>query len=200
MVVPAGLVGGVLGAAVALWLLNREPSLTIYSSLPLHTERGDPDKFGTDMEKAIALALKERKGKAGKFEINYKLLEATTKDGELTPTKVQDNAREAAGDPETAVYIGDISSTSSIESIPILSKAKVPQISPASTRVGLTVKDQLVDMGEPWLYYPSRPDRSRRQGAHPAWTLPARPARPAARPCAASSPSSDRRRHGRPPR
>jgi branched-chain amino acid transport system substrate-binding protein len=105
------------------------------------------------MEQGIRLALRENDNKAGKFTIKYVALDSTDDAGAFLPQKIRANAETAVGNDETAVYIGDFSSSASIESIPILSKAGVPQISPASTRVGLTVGDSLSDVDEPERYY-----------------------------------------------
>jgi branched-chain amino acid transport system substrate-binding protein len=133
-------------------------SLTIYSSLPGHEANGGvgvaPVSTRTqDMEAAMSLALNEDDKKAGKFSVNYRPLDEADQYGDLR--NVEHNAHLAADDPNTAVYIGDYSSTSTIKSIPILSgdKDPVPQISPSSTKVGLTTKDPMVDIDEPDKYY-----------------------------------------------
>lgn len=131
------------------------PSRTIYSSLPQRMPGGARDKQTADMERAIKLALEEADGKAGKFKVEYEALDASNDDGEFESERVRANARRAAGDSDTAVYIGDRTSGASIESIPILSRASVPQISPASTRVGLTIEDPTGDADEPRKYYPA---------------------------------------------
>jgi branched-chain amino acid transport system substrate-binding protein len=105
------------------------------------------------VEQGIRLALSDSDQKAEKFTIKYVPLDATDETGAFLPNKIQENARIAAHDDKTAVFIGDFSSSASIESIPILSGAGVPQISPASTRVGLTVGDALSDTNEPDQYY-----------------------------------------------
>jgi branched-chain amino acid transport system substrate-binding protein len=154
VVLVVGAVALGVGAGVLVSLsLGSAPSLTIYSSLPRYDADGNRNKRTEDMEEAIGLALDERDGKAGRFDIEYEPLDSTDKTGAFLPRKVQENARMAAEDDATAVYIGDFSSSASIESIPILSRAGVPQISPSSTRVGLTVGDALSDIDEPDLYY-----------------------------------------------
>ena len=145
-------IGFTFGLAVKL-AIDREPSLTIYSSLPEQAPGGARSKRTSDMEKAIALALNEADGHAGDYRIEYVPLDAADEHGLVTAQTVQANARRAAQDGDTAVYIGDFSSSASIESIPILSEGKVPQISPVSTRVGLTVHDAFTDTDEPDKYY-----------------------------------------------
>jgi len=144
---------GFVAAVLASRSWGSEQSLTIYSSFPQQHADGGPNKRTDDVEKAIRLALNESDGKADKFTIKYVPLDATDKTGAFSPQKIEENARTAAEDDKTAVYIGDYTSSASIESIPILSRAGVPQISPASTRVGLTVGDSLSDVEEPDKYY-----------------------------------------------
>ena len=127
--------------------------LTIYSSLPL---QGASRPQTTAMVSGIRLALKETNNKAGNFTIKYQSLDdSTAQQGGWTPEAVSQNARRAAQDEKTAVYIGEFNSGASAVSIPILSDAKVPQISPANTAVGLTSDEPGADKGEPEKYYPS---------------------------------------------
>jgi branched-chain amino acid transport system substrate-binding protein len=128
-------------------------SLTIYSSLPL---QGASRPQTTAMVSGIELALKETNNKAGNFTVKYQSLDdSTAQQGGWTPEAVSQNARRAAQDEKTAVYIGEFNSGASAVSIPILSDAKVPQISPANTAVGLTSDEPGADKGEPTKYYPS---------------------------------------------
>lgn len=154
MVGAVGVVCGAIGfAAAALVSSSSGPSLTIYSSLALLRANGEPNKRTGDMQRAMDLAWRESDKKAGKFTIHYKALNSTDKTGAFLPQQIKENAETAEENNETAVYIGDFSSSASIESIPILSRAGIPQISPASTRVGLTVDDSLSDIDEPERYY-----------------------------------------------
>ena len=126
---------------------------TIYSSLPL---QGASRPQTTAMVSGIKLALKEAGNKAGNFTIQYQSLDdSTAQQGGWTPEAVSANARKAAQDDDTAVYIGEFNSGASAVSIPILSDAKVPQLSPANTAVGLTSDEPGADKGEPAKYYPS---------------------------------------------
>lgn len=128
-------------------------SLTIYSSLPL---QGASRPQTTAMVNGIRLALKQVNNKAGNFTIRYQSLDdSTAQQGGWTPEAVSQNARKAAQDDKTGVYIGEFNSGASAVSIPILSDAKVPQISPANTAVGLTSDEPGADKGEPAKYYPS---------------------------------------------
>lgn len=128
-------------------------TLTVYSSLPL---QGAQRPQTTDMVKGIRLALQEANNKAGNFTIKYVSKDdSTAQAGSWTPEAVSQNARQAAQDESVGAYIGEFNSGGSAVSIPILSDAKVPQISPANTAVGLTSDEPGADKGEPAKYYPS---------------------------------------------
>jgi branched-chain amino acid transport system substrate-binding protein len=128
-------------------------SVTVYSSLPL---QGAQRPQTTDMVKGIELALEQVGGKAGDITVNYQSLDdSTAQAGSWTPEAVSANARKAAQDDSTAVYIGEFNSGGSAVSIPILNEAGVPQVSPANTAVGLTTDEPGAEPGEPDKYYPS---------------------------------------------
>ena len=65
------------------------------------------------------------------------------------------NARRAILDRTTIAYLGDLNSGATAVSIPLLSRAGVPQVSPASTAVGLTQGGDEASPGEPQKYYPT---------------------------------------------
>ena len=135
--------------------------LRIYSSLPKYQRREPvgsdgrvPNESTTELENAMRLALDQTESEAGKFAVTYHPLDSSDASGDSTPARWQANAQKAAMDPSTAVYIGDFNSAASQVSIPIFSRAKIPQISPLSTRVGLTTGDPRGDVSEPGIYYP----------------------------------------------
>jgi len=134
---------------VIVWL-KPDDKLRIYSSLPL---QGPQAKQAEDMVNAMKLALKQAKGKAGEFEIEYISRDDSTQAGTFTDATVAKNALDAATDPLGVGYIGDFNSGATAVAIPILSVAKVPQISPASTATGLTVRGESSDPGEPGSHY-----------------------------------------------
>ena len=108
------------------------------------------------MVNGIKLALEQNGGKAGPHTIKYESLDdSTAQAGSWTPETESANALKAAQDEATAVYIGAFNSGASKVSIPILSEAGVPQISPANTYVGLTTNDPGSEPGEPDKYYPT---------------------------------------------
>jgi branched-chain amino acid transport system substrate-binding protein len=128
-------------------------SLTIYSSLPL---QGASRPQTTALVNGAKLALDQAGGKAGDFTINYKSLDdSTAQAGSWTPEATQSNARKAAQDDSTAVYLGEFNSGASAVSIPILNEAGIPQISPANTYVGLTSDEPGSEPGEPDKFYPA---------------------------------------------
>jgi branched-chain amino acid transport system substrate-binding protein len=128
-------------------------TLTIYSSLPL---QGASRPQTTALVNGIKLALDQAGGKAGDFTIKYESLDdSTAQAGSWTPEATQSNARKAAEDKSTGVYIGEFNSGASAVSIPILNEAGVPQISPANTAVGLTSDAPGSNPGEPEKYYPA---------------------------------------------
>ena len=132
---------------------GKAQSVTVYSSLPL---QGAQRPQTTDMVKGIELALEQVGGRAGDVTVDYKSLDdSTAQAGSWTPEAVSANARKAAQDDSTAVYIGEFNSGGSAVSIPILNEAGVPQISPANTAVGLTTDEPGAEPGEPDKYYPT---------------------------------------------
>jgi branched-chain amino acid transport system substrate-binding protein len=127
-------------------------ALTIYSSLPL---QGDSRPQSTDVVNGEKLALEEAGGKVGKFTIKYVSLDdATAAAGKWDPGQTSADARKAAQDPSTIVYLGEFNSGASAISIPILNEANTLQISPSNTYVGLT-RAEGADKGEPDKYYPA---------------------------------------------
>lgn len=127
-------------------------SLTIYSSLPLQGDSRPQSEAVVNGEK---LALQEHGGKVGKFTIKYVSLDdSTAAAGKWEPGAVSSDARKAAQDKSTIVYLGEFNSGASAISIPILNEAGILQISPSNTYVGLT-RSQGADKGEPDKYYPS---------------------------------------------
>jgi branched-chain amino acid transport system substrate-binding protein len=128
-------------------------TLTIYSSMPLQGASSPQTKA---IVNGMKLALEQAGNKAGKYKIKYVSLDnSTAQAGSWTPEATSANARKAAQDKTTAVYLGEFNSGAAAVSIPILNEAAVPQISPANTAVGLTTKDPGATAGEPDKYYPT---------------------------------------------
>jgi branched-chain amino acid transport system substrate-binding protein len=128
-------------------------TVKIYSSLPL---QGASRPQTTALVNGVKLALEQAGNKAGDFTVQYESLDdSTAQAGSWTPEATTANARKAAQDDATAVYIGEFNSGASAVSIPILNEAGVPQISPANTAVGLTSDEPGANPGEPDKYYPT---------------------------------------------
>ena len=132
---------------------GKASSVTVYSSLPL---QGASRAQTGAMVEGIKLALQQVGNKAGSIAINYKSLDdSTAQAGSWTPEATSANARKAAQDKTTALYIGEFNSGATAVSLPILNEAGVPQVSPANTAVGLTTNEPGAEPGEPDKYYPS---------------------------------------------
>src|ERR1700754_3542390 len=128
-------------------------NLTIYSSVPL---QGASRVQTEALVNGAKLALEQAGNKAGAHTIKYVPLDdSTAQAGNWTPEATSANALKAAQDDSTAVYIGEFNSGASKVSIPILSEAGAPQISPANTYVGLTTNAPGSEPGEPDKYYPT---------------------------------------------
>lgn len=127
-------------------------TLTVYASLPL---QGDERQESKDAVNAIKLALADAGGRVGPFTINLAVLDdASAEAGGWDRERTLENATTAARDRNAIAVVGDWDSDASALSIPVLNEAGVPQLSPASTYVGLT-RTGGVAKGEPEKYYPS---------------------------------------------
>jgi branched-chain amino acid transport system substrate-binding protein len=130
-------------------------TLTIYSSLPLQ----GPSRVNSEsVNNGAKLALQQRGGKVGDYTISFKTLDdATPQAGKWDPGKTQQNARQAVQDKTTIGYIGEFNSGASANSMPILNKAGILQVSPSNTAIGLTAAEpkEALEAGEPDKYYPT---------------------------------------------
>lgn len=125
-------------------------TLTIYTGLPL---RGEREADGRAVLRGEKLALDEVGGRVGDLDIGLVALDDTrTSTGRWDPRQVAANAREAAENPSTIAYIGDLDSGASAISVPIVNEIGVLQVSPLSGYTGLT---RYADKGEPAKFYPS---------------------------------------------
>jgi EmrB/QacA subfamily drug resistance transporter len=137
---------------VGLLLLRADAGgVTVYSSAPL---QGPQRARSEDMIRGMRLALKEAGNKAGEFDVKFVSMDDSTAAARgWDSSAVIANATRAAADGNSAVYIGEVNSGASALSIPVLSSAKLPQISPSNTAVGLTTDESGADTGEPGKYY-----------------------------------------------
>jgi branched-chain amino acid transport system substrate-binding protein len=126
-------------------------TLTIYSSLPFDpTDR----QQSQDVVNGEKMALQKAGNKVGKYTIKYVSLDDSTPSaGKWEAGKVSSNAREAAQNKATIVYLGEFNSGATAVSLPILNRSGILQISPSNTAVGLTKKS--ADPAEPDKYYPT---------------------------------------------
>jgi branched-chain amino acid transport system substrate-binding protein len=128
-------------------------TLTIYSSFPL---QGASKPQSDALVNGIKLALKQANNKAGKYTIKYVSQDdSTATAGKWDPGQVSTDARKAAQDKSTILYLGEFNSGASAISIPILNRAGIGQISPSNTAVGLTSNAAGAEPGEPDKYYPT---------------------------------------------
>ena len=126
-------------------------TLTIYSSLPFDPTDKPQSQDVVDGEK---LALQQAGNKVGKYTIKYVSLDdATPAEGKWEAGQVSSNARTAAQNQNTILYLGEFNSGATAVSLPILNRSGILQISPSNTAVGLTKKS--ADPAEPAKYYPT---------------------------------------------
>jgi branched-chain amino acid transport system substrate-binding protein len=162
-VAAAGIAAAVMGSAVAACGGGssggeKPPSggaakaVTIYSSYPLQGAGRAQSEAAVNGAK---LALEQQHGKAGNVAVAYKPLDdATAQAANWTPEATSANARKAAQDKSTALYLGEFNSGATAVSLPILNEAGIAQISPSNTAVGLTTDEPGATPGEPDKYYP----------------------------------------------
>jgi branched-chain amino acid transport system substrate-binding protein len=129
-------------------------TLTIYSSLPMH---GASSVTARAVVAGEALALSQIGDRIGKYRIVLRSLDdSTAQRGTWDPGQTTVNARTAAQDKTTIGYIGELNSGASAVAIPLLNRVGIPEISPASTAIGLTSSSSGASPGEPQKYYPTK--------------------------------------------
>jgi branched-chain amino acid transport system substrate-binding protein len=128
--------------------------LTVYVSVPLV---GASAVSGRAVVDGVKLALASARGRVGEYRVVVKVLnDATAAHREWDPGQTSADAVQAAADPTTIGYIGDLDSGASAVSIPILNQAGIPQISPRASAAGLTSGGPAAAPGEPAKYYPAQ--------------------------------------------
>jgi len=125
----------------------------IYSNL-----RGAPARERDSMAKAIRLAIDGSGGHAGLFTVRWRELNhSASPSGAWTEEQVDDEARAAADNKRTLGFIGEFDSEATKIAVPILNRAGISVVSPASTYVGLTTnEDPGRPKGDPERFYPSK--------------------------------------------
>jgi branched-chain amino acid transport system substrate-binding protein len=128
--------------------------LTIYVSLPFD----GPSAVGAGaVLGGVELALDDARHRVGRYRIDVRVVnDATVASRGWDPGQTTANARLAIANPTTIGYLGDLNSGATAVSIPLLNRAGIPQISPASTAVGLTAGGAEASPGEPQKYYPTQ--------------------------------------------
>ena len=127
--------------------------LTVYMSVPLH---GASAVNGRAAMEGAAMALEQAHDRVGRYRIEFRPLDdSTPQRGEWDPGQATVNARLAVQESTTIGYIGELNSGASAVSIPLLNRAEIAQVSPASTAVGLTDAGPGAAPGEPQKYYPT---------------------------------------------
>jgi branched-chain amino acid transport system substrate-binding protein len=110
-------------------------TLLIYTSLPFEGPDAAAARSVYDAER---LALAQAGGVVNRYKVVLKPLDdASPSTRQWDPTIVRANASVAAGDPSTIAYMGELTPGSSLDSIPILSRAGILQVSPGDTATGL---------------------------------------------------------------
>jgi branched-chain amino acid transport system substrate-binding protein len=121
--------------------------LDIYSSLP----RSGPSRDTSLMIlRGMDLALRQVNWTEGSYQIKAFHLNGSTRG------QVLRNAQQAALDPNAVVYIGELASSQTQLSLPILNQAGIMQLTPGSPYPGLTTKlPPVTAPGEADVYYPA---------------------------------------------
>ena len=131
----------------------RGTTLTIYFAGP---SRGASSSGAVAALDGAKLALDQAHGRVGRYRIALKALDdSTPQSGGWDPNQTTADVRMALQDPTTIGYLGDFNSGATAIAIPPLNRAGVPQVSPASTAVGLTSTGPGASPGEPEKYYPT---------------------------------------------
>jgi branched-chain amino acid transport system substrate-binding protein len=128
--------------------------LTIYVSVP---RDGASQEAGQAVIDGATLELDQNHAHIGRYRIRLKVLDDSTPgSGVWNAAAAVTAAQTAAANPTTIGYIGDFNSGASAVSIPILNRQAIPQVSPASSAVGLTSDGVGSSPGdEPYAYYPT---------------------------------------------
>ena len=122
--------------------------LAIYTSMPRSGPEGDA---GLALERGAALALSERRGRAGRYRITLRSLDA----GDGDESRSRSNGRRAVQDTTSVGYIGELNSQFSKITVPQMNAAGIAHLGPTNTYTGLTSDGPGAEPGEPDRYYPT---------------------------------------------
>jgi len=132
--------------------------LDIYTSLPM---RGPLRGLAAETLGAERLALAQDGGRVGRYRVRLIALDASTPGlGRSDPGQISLNARQAAQDPRTVAYLGELATGTSAISIPLTNEAGILQVSPLDTAMALTSASVEI-AGSPERYYPKLKDNGR---------------------------------------
>ncbi len=127
--------------------------LTIYVSVP---RDGASQEAGQAVIDGATLELDQNHAHIGRYRIRLKVLDDSTPGSDVwNAAAAAAAAQTAVANPTTIGYIGDFNSGASAASIPILNRQGIPQVSPASSAVGLTSDGLGSSPGEPYAFYPT---------------------------------------------
>lgn len=130
-------------------------TVKVVSSFP----RSGKLKGVTDsMVNSLKMAVEDSGGKVGNASIVFvDMDDATAARDSWDAAREADNANRAVADRDVLLYVGPFDSIAAKVSIPILNRAGLAMISPASTYAGLTKSvDGMSQADEPGVYYPSK--------------------------------------------
>jgi branched-chain amino acid transport system substrate-binding protein len=129
-------------------------TLTVYMSLP---REGVSARMAMDVAAGARLALSDAHGRAdGKRVRLVQLDSAEPGDQTWDPSRVEANAKQAADDPTTIAYLGELDSGASAVSVPVTNDKQILQVSPADGLTSLTRDEPgAALLTGPDRYYPS---------------------------------------------
>jgi branched-chain amino acid transport system substrate-binding protein len=138
-----------VGASKGLWL--KKDAVKIVTALPFDVEEGAG--IAWPLRHAMELALEEADHRAGNLTVEFEAWSSADEEGMPVAEKETEYAEQAAADPAVVAFMGSLGSSGCKESIPILNRAGVAQLSSTATYPGLTKSG--FGAGEPAIYYPS---------------------------------------------
>jgi ABC-type branched-subunit amino acid transport system substrate-binding protein len=109
--------------------------VTVYASVPL---TGSEAADGRAVVNGMKLALSETGARAGASTVKLQVLDSAGKDGGPDRDVAALNARTALEDISAVGYVGELDSTGTAISAPILNEGAILQVTPGATYVGLT--------------------------------------------------------------
>jgi ABC-type branched-subunit amino acid transport system substrate-binding protein len=109
--------------------------VTVYASMPL---TGPEAADGRAVVDGMKLALEDANGQAGASAVKLQVLDSAGPDGKPDRDVAALNARTALKDISAVGYVGDLDSTGTAISAPILNEGAILQVTPGATYVGLT--------------------------------------------------------------